>query len=317
MKRHGAIIALFILATASRAFAAHDGVTETFVMEAVKSGMHEVAVGQLALTKSSNEDVKKFGRHLVDDHSRANDELKQLAAKNNIEIKAGLHPADHDVKLMSLSGMQFDRAFIADTIDGHTKTVELYERYSKEGQHADIKAFAIKTLPALKDHLTMAQTLSDKMSKGATANDSADHAIDTQYKPEPALDVRSKPEPVLDVRREGIKIERKSELKTETGTFDEGSNLEGSRDIRTDKDLPSREPRADAAPSYEQQLRNETAASPRYSTEKSIRSRESIHQPDSVEHTPAGRSATWREQPVNQSYSLIEQPMDFIDSPNY
>src|SRR6476659_6762106 len=58
----------------------------TFVMEAARGGMAEVEMGRLAVNKASNADVKQFGQRMVDDHGKANDELKGLASRKNVTL---------------------------------------------------------------------------------------------------------------------------------------------------------------------------------------------------------------------------------------
>ena len=45
--------------------------------------MAEVELGKLATQKASSEDVKKFGQRMVDDHTKANDQLKQIAGNKD------------------------------------------------------------------------------------------------------------------------------------------------------------------------------------------------------------------------------------------
>src|ERR1051326_6076917 len=66
---------------------------ETFVTKAAQGGLAEVKLGTLATQKASNADVKAFGQQMVDDHSKANDELKQLASTKGITL-----PTDIDAK---------------------------------------------------------------------------------------------------------------------------------------------------------------------------------------------------------------------------
>src|SRR4029450_3615638 len=69
------------------------GADETFVMNAAKGGMAEVELGKLAAEKGSSVDVRNFGQRMVDDHSKAGDELKVIAQRKNI-----VWPTDIDAK---------------------------------------------------------------------------------------------------------------------------------------------------------------------------------------------------------------------------
>ena len=111
--------------------------------------------------KGSNADVKKFGQRMVDDHTKANDELKTLAGNKNITLPAATD-AKHKAlieKLSKLSGDAFDRAYAQDMVKGHQEAVTAFRTESRSGKDADVKAWASKTLPTLEEHLKMAQDL--------------------------------------------------------------------------------------------------------------------------------------------------------------
>jgi putative membrane protein len=133
---------------------------QAFVTEAAKGGMAEVELGKLAAEKATNDDVKKFGQRMADDHSKANDELKSIASKKNITLPTDIDAKDKALRdrLMKLSGAAFDRAYMRAMVSDHVKDVSAFKRESQAGKDADVKAFAAKTLPTLEDHLTLART---------------------------------------------------------------------------------------------------------------------------------------------------------------
>lgn len=138
-----------------------------FAADAAMGGMAEVELGKLATQKASSDAVKQFGQRMVDDHSKANDELKQVATKDNLTIPDSLdskHQKRID-KLSKLSGADFDKAYIKDQLKDHKKDVREFKAESESGSNPDVKAFAAKTLPILEQHLDLVKNL-DK-SKGA------------------------------------------------------------------------------------------------------------------------------------------------------
>jgi putative membrane protein len=142
-----------------------------FVLQAAEGGMMEVAKGKLAAQKGAHEGVKQFGQKMVDDHTKASDELKAIASGKNITLPGEMPPSPMPAmlaKLEKLEGAAFDRAYVDDQVRDHEKTIALFEREAKTGQDAELKAFAEKTLPTLKEHLTMVQDLKTKLAKGAT-----------------------------------------------------------------------------------------------------------------------------------------------------
>ncbi|MEO8190733.1 MAG: DUF4142 domain-containing protein [Acidobacteriota bacterium] len=137
-----------------------------FVMDAAKGGMMEVEMGKMAAEKASNADVKQFGQRMVDDHTRANDELKQVASSKNITLPTEVdaaHKAKMD-KMSKMSGGAFDKAYVADMVKDHKKDVTDFKKEANGGKDPDVKSFASKTLPTLEDHLKMVQELNAKMA---------------------------------------------------------------------------------------------------------------------------------------------------------
>ena len=142
----------------------------TFMKKAADGGLTEVSLAKLAQTKAANADVKSFAEKLERDHSKANDELKQLADQKKVTLPSApskLH-ADKEAKLSKLSGAAFDRAYVAAMLDDHRKDVAEFERVSMHAADSDLKAWAAKTLPTLKDHLQQVQLLSKTVGRASS-----------------------------------------------------------------------------------------------------------------------------------------------------
>ncbi|MBA2621570.1 MAG: DUF4142 domain-containing protein [Acidobacteria bacterium] len=136
-----------------------------FMMMAATSDMNEIGLSNMALQKSTNDDVKKMAQMMVDDHTKASDELKPIAASKNVVLPASMD-AKHQAmmtKMQAMSGEAFDRAYIKAMVKDHQKAVKMFTKESTGGKDADARAFATKTLPVLQSHLTMAQSMNGKM----------------------------------------------------------------------------------------------------------------------------------------------------------
>ena len=132
-----------------------------FVMEAAMGGMMEVELGRLAVERGVSDAVKQFGQRMIDDHTRANQELMQLASAAGLTPPAALD-AKHQAmvtKMARLSSAEFDRAYARQMVKDHEKTVALFQRESSRGAHDGLKSFAGAQLPALREHLQMARAL--------------------------------------------------------------------------------------------------------------------------------------------------------------
>jgi len=151
---------------------------QAFVKEAAIGGLAEVQLGNLANEKASNSDVKQFGERMVTDHSKANDELKQVAQKQNVQL-----PTDLDAKhkalvarLSKLSGDAFDKAYMKEMLSDHKHDVAAFKKESSSGKDADVKQFASSTLPTLEDHLKLAQDTASKVGVSGATGTSGHHA---------------------------------------------------------------------------------------------------------------------------------------------
>jgi putative membrane protein len=140
----------------------------SFVQKAAEGGAAEVAIAKLAQQKAENAEVKAFAERLEKDHAAVNGELKTLAAARNITLPAEKRGPVY-FKLEKLSGAAFDRAFVAAMLTSHQNGVKAFDKEAASGADADIKAFAAKTLPTLKEHLQQVQTLSQAIAKKPTS----------------------------------------------------------------------------------------------------------------------------------------------------
>jgi putative membrane protein len=142
-----------------------DRADRKFVEEAAMGGMAEVELGKLAQQKGGSDQVKQFGARMVEDHGKANDELKQLAQAKGLSVPAApdkSHQKEVD-KLNKLSGAKFDREYMAHMLSDHRKDVSDFKKAAGSAKDSDVKSFASKTLPTLQEHLTLAQNVHDSV----------------------------------------------------------------------------------------------------------------------------------------------------------
>ena len=137
---------------------------QEFVKTAASAGMHEVELSKLAVTKARSDEVKKFAQKMVDDHSKANEELKAAAKQASLTVPDKMldKHQKHVDEFKEYKGDNFDADYIKHTLKDHEESVALFGRAEKEAKNAQIKAFATKTLPVIKEHLEMAKKLQDR-----------------------------------------------------------------------------------------------------------------------------------------------------------
>ena len=140
------------------------GADEKFVKEAAAGGMREVELGKIAAEKAVNDKVKAFGRQMQEDHGKANEELKTLAANKGVQIPTALegkHKKTID-RFSKLSGSEFDRQYRRTMIEDK-EDLKAFQREADKGQDPDVKRFAGKYVPMIKKHLEMAQTTGEQL----------------------------------------------------------------------------------------------------------------------------------------------------------
>ena len=142
---------------ATKSVSSHD---RTFIKEAAVGGLYEVQAGQIAAQKATSAEVKQLAQHIVTDHTQANDKLKAIAQAKGVDVPAALD-AKHQKKLdqlNKLSGAEFDREYARMMVSDHKEDIKKFQKEAQSGGDPDLKQFASSTLPALNQHLSMAET---------------------------------------------------------------------------------------------------------------------------------------------------------------
>ncbi len=148
----------FALGTASAAqLSAQD---EQFVRQAAQGGLEEVQAGQLAEQRGASSAVKQLGQTMVADHTKANDQLKQIAQQQGFMLpQSPDQEQQQDMQQMrNLSGAQFDKQFATQQVQDHMKMIQLFQNEVQNTQDQALRNFAQTNLPVLQKHLQMAQT---------------------------------------------------------------------------------------------------------------------------------------------------------------
>jgi putative membrane protein len=160
MKCNNLLVAVSLALISTVAFA-KDASDQDFVTKAGQGGMAEVELGTIAMDQGSAADVKKFGKQMVDDHSKANEELKTVAATAGAKVPDAPSPSQKALaaQLKQKRGSDFDAAYSKAMVKDHKEDIALFKKEATSGSNSDLKAFAQKTLPTLESHLKMAESL--------------------------------------------------------------------------------------------------------------------------------------------------------------
>jgi putative membrane protein len=133
---------------------------QQFVNEAAIGGMAEVHLGKLAMDRGGTDAVKNLGQRLMRDHQQANDQLKQIAARQGLQLPQRLDEKHQKIvqEFSQLNGARFDQAFLKDQIKDHEKDIAQFEAEAKNGKDPAVRQFAEQSLPTLREHLKLAQS---------------------------------------------------------------------------------------------------------------------------------------------------------------
>jgi putative membrane protein len=139
-----------------------------FAVEAADGGLFEVQLATLALTKGTAASVKQFAQMMVDDHAKANNELKTLSGQKGISLpdviseKCQKKYYDLDQKN---KGSDFDKEYIDLMVKDHKDDIDKFEKEADKGNDAEIKSWASRKLGALRHHLAEAERIQDELKK--------------------------------------------------------------------------------------------------------------------------------------------------------
>lgn len=132
-----------------------------FAVKAANGGMAEVELGKLAQQKATQKSIKNFGAMMVTDHTKANAELKGLAAEKNITLpdSVGEDMQKHITDLSKKTGKDFDKSYMDMMVSDHKDDISDFEDAAKNSKDSSFKTFAVKTLPTLYKHLGAAKAI--------------------------------------------------------------------------------------------------------------------------------------------------------------
>ena len=126
---------------------------KTFMKKAAKDGMMEVTMGKVAEQNAQNDDVKSFGKRMVTDHGKANDELKSIASKKGAQLPS----KEHSGKWTS------DKAYMDMMVKDHEKDLAAFKAEASSGSDPDLKKFADDTAKVIQEHLDLAKEIQGKL----------------------------------------------------------------------------------------------------------------------------------------------------------
>ena len=137
-----------------------------FLVAAAETDMMEIEIGKLALTRSTDKNVKDFANMLIADHTKASEALKPFAEKRQISLPTAITEKGKE-KYNDLNDektpKEFNEKFADLMVKGHEDAISKMEKASEKAADPEIKAWAANMVPTLKAHLEHAKTLQDQV----------------------------------------------------------------------------------------------------------------------------------------------------------
>jgi putative membrane protein len=143
----------------------------TFIAEAASAGLLQVKLGKLAENKGTSASVVEFGKRMLADYSKANEELKS-AAKNAGFLAPVLLRHDQQIfdRFNSMGRSSFDKKYMAEMVKQHNEEVRLFQEEARGGRVQSLKQLASRMLPELQQRLTLATQTAGSVGADVTAS---------------------------------------------------------------------------------------------------------------------------------------------------
>jgi putative membrane protein len=143
-----------------------------FLGQVTQASLLNVAMGKLAVEKSSNDAVKEFGKKMVTDHERGLAIFKKVAVKDGVTVEERLDSKHQERldKLAKLSGPEFDRAYMKDQLKAHQRMVSYFQSEADNATESTATKMANNMLPAVQRHLSDAKELNKSLTAVASAH---------------------------------------------------------------------------------------------------------------------------------------------------
>jgi putative membrane protein len=149
----------------------------TFVDEQLAMGTAEIELGRLAQKRASHADVKEFGAMMVREHQLAANELKPIMSRlatSDTTARNDNERNDTNEKvedLSKLSGADFDKKYIDQMVDDHQEAIDDVERKAENAANPEVKQWAVKTLPKMREHLEKAKDIKERLNSADAPRD--------------------------------------------------------------------------------------------------------------------------------------------------
>lgn len=140
---------------------------QQFLVEAARGGIAEVEMGRLGAQRAASDAVRQFAQRMATDHGTANQELMLLAQRKGVALPQDMGPAHRAAldRLAAMSGPAFDQEYMGAMLRAHQQDAALFAREARDGQDAEVRAWAVKTLPTIQEHQRLAYDVHSRVAQ--------------------------------------------------------------------------------------------------------------------------------------------------------
>jgi putative membrane protein len=128
-----------------------------FIQKAASGGAQEVANGKMAEKQGKSADVKTIAARMVADHTKLGNELTALSSRKGVTFNTS------GIKAQNLGSGNFDALYLKWLELVHKADIAEFQKAAKSGDDSDLRAWASKSLPIVKEHLAMVESAEKKM----------------------------------------------------------------------------------------------------------------------------------------------------------
>lgn len=135
------------------------------------ANMAEVEAGRMAQGKTKNDQVRNFAQQMIDDHSKALDDVKKVAQSKGVALPTELDAMHKRMgeRMSAQTGDAFDRAYLERAgVSDHKKNHDMLSKAQSRAKDPDVKALVARTLPVVDQHLTAVQQLHKDTARGSS-----------------------------------------------------------------------------------------------------------------------------------------------------
>lgn len=136
-----------------------------FMAEAASANMLQVQLGDLALEKAVSPEVKEMAQQMASGHRQMVEDLQTIADQGNFVLPTMLganHQKVYD-DVNAETGIAFDLTYLKRVHEEHRHLLKRYEDMAENAKTMEVKQFASKQLPLLRQHLQQAEALEDRL----------------------------------------------------------------------------------------------------------------------------------------------------------